>query len=332
VPTTVALYILNNKRAALAELEQRHNLRLTLSGDDALIPPDYRMERSKTQLIVPEARAPISQPDTVVEDEDIPDEEETASASPAQERPAQERPAQEADGGRRRSRRRRRGRRDEVRPPQGEAPGRFAQPPLDDAGVTAIDASEAEREDGVGPALAGEASDEARPGGDMSDQDAEMQRRRRRRGRRGGRRRRRGNDRQPGTQLGEEGSAGMAPREEQAPSDRPVGNWTGESDQPPYRYDADTPGEPAIEATTRDDDRSPFSIRADESSDAPRAPEVEHEPVQPSHRSEPVVAADSNGSGAAAAVAGPETEPEREPVDQPPSGPPKRGWWKRLIE
>jgi ribonuclease E len=331
VPTTVALYILNNKRAALAELEQRHNLRLTLSGDDALIPPDYRMERSKTQLIVPEVRAPISQPDTVVEDEDIPDEEETAEPPSAQERPAQERPVQEADGGRRRSRRRRRGRRDETRPPQGEAPGRFAQPPLDDAGVTAIDASEDEREDGVGSASAGEASDEARPGGDIGDQDAE-QRRRRRRGRRGGRRRRRGNDRQPGTQPGEEGSAGLSPVEEREPADRPAGNWPGEGEQPPYRYDTDRPSEPAIEATTRDDDRSPFSDRADESSDGRYVPEVEHEPLQPSHRSEPVVAADSNGSGAAAAVAGPEPEPEREPVDQPPSGPPKRGWWKRLIE
>jgi ribonuclease E len=47
VPTAVALYILNNKRGALAELEQRHNLRLTLGGDDSLIPPDHRMERSK---------------------------------------------------------------------------------------------------------------------------------------------------------------------------------------------------------------------------------------------------------------------------------------------
>ncbi len=327
VPTTVALYILNNKRAALAELEQRHNLRLTVSGDDALIPPDYRMERSKTQLVVPEARAPISQPDTIVEDDEIVDEEETA-APPA----APERPAQEPEGGRRRSRRRRRGRRDESRPPLGEAPGRFAQPPLDDAGVTAIDPSEDERDEDVGAASAGEASDEARPGSEVGDQDAEMQRRRRRRGRRGGRRRRRGNDRQPGTQPGEEGSAGLSPLEEQEPSERPGGNWSGESDQPPYRHDADRPSEPAIEATTRDDDRSPFSSRADESSDGPHAPEVEHEPAQPSYRSEPVVAADSNGSGTASAVAGSEPGPERGPVDQPPSGPPKRGWWKRLIE
>ena len=259
VPTTVALYILNNKRAALAELEQRHNLRLTIAGDDALIPPDYRMERSKTQIVVPRgARADQPAGYRGRGRRRFPMRKKPRRHRPAQERPAQERPAQEADGGRRRSRRRRRGRRDESRPPHGEAPARFAQPPLDDAGVTAIDASEDEREEDVGPASASEASDEARPGGDIGDQDAEMQRRRRRRGRRGGRRRRRGNERQPGTQPGEEGSAGMSPLEEQAPSDRPVGNWSGESDQPPYRYDADRPGEPAIDATTRDNDRSPF--------------------------------------------------------------------------
>ena len=108
VPTTVALYILNNKRAALAELEQRHNLRLTLSGDDMLIPPDYRMERSKTLVVAPEVRQPISQPDTVVEDEEIPEEEEETVQSPA----APEEAAAEPAGGRRRSRRRRRGRRE----------------------------------------------------------------------------------------------------------------------------------------------------------------------------------------------------------------------------
>src|SRR5215468_577425 len=72
VPTAVALYVLNNKRTALAELEQRHNLRLTIGGDETLIPPDYRMERSKTPVTLPETRAPISQPDTVAADEEVP--------------------------------------------------------------------------------------------------------------------------------------------------------------------------------------------------------------------------------------------------------------------
>jgi ribonuclease E len=316
VPTAVALYVLNNKRAALAELEQRHNLRLTIGGDDALIPPDYRMERSKTQIVVPEARAPISQPDTVVEDEDIPDEEE---APPA----AAESTAQEPTGGRRRSRRRRRGRRDDDRRPPIEAPGRTVQPPSDDAGGPVFDASEDEREEDVQPAAAGDATDEAQPAGEMRDQDSE--RRRRRRGRRGGRRRRRGGDRQPG-QPGDDSAASMSANQPDEPSGRPGGSWADESPQPPSWQDAERPSESSIEPTSRDDDHGHYTHRSDESGRDETIVDAVPEPVDEPRQVEPAVSADSNGSGAAPAV------PEPEPVNQAPSGPPKRGWWKRLIE
>ncbi|MEJ2122003.1 MAG: Rne/Rng family ribonuclease [Alphaproteobacteria bacterium] len=45
VPTAVALYILNQKRAALAQIEQRYGFDVTVSGDDTLIPPEMRLER-----------------------------------------------------------------------------------------------------------------------------------------------------------------------------------------------------------------------------------------------------------------------------------------------
>ncbi len=45
VPTTVALYILNQKRHSLVELETRYDLRVLLARDDALIPPAFRLER-----------------------------------------------------------------------------------------------------------------------------------------------------------------------------------------------------------------------------------------------------------------------------------------------
>jgi ribonuclease E len=45
VPTEVALYILNQKRAALAQIEQRYGFNVTVAGDDTLIPPDMRLER-----------------------------------------------------------------------------------------------------------------------------------------------------------------------------------------------------------------------------------------------------------------------------------------------
>ncbi len=47
VPTSVALYILNHKRGAMAELESKHEMQVLLTNDDSLIPPDLRLERTK---------------------------------------------------------------------------------------------------------------------------------------------------------------------------------------------------------------------------------------------------------------------------------------------
>src|SRR5262249_57665483 len=45
VPANVALYILNQKRAALTEAEQRYHFRVAITSDDTLIPPNMRLER-----------------------------------------------------------------------------------------------------------------------------------------------------------------------------------------------------------------------------------------------------------------------------------------------
>jgi len=47
VPTSIALYILNQKRAALHEIETRYSMHIYLHSDDSLIPPDCRLERVK---------------------------------------------------------------------------------------------------------------------------------------------------------------------------------------------------------------------------------------------------------------------------------------------
>ena len=81
VPTAVALYILNQKRFALSQIEMRHGFRIYINGDDTLTPPDYRLERIK-QLApgeeLPPAIAPAPMPtDVELEiDADIPDEVE----------------------------------------------------------------------------------------------------------------------------------------------------------------------------------------------------------------------------------------------------------------
>ena len=45
IPSSVALYILNNQRQALEDIENKYQLAVTLETDDTLIPPDYRIDR-----------------------------------------------------------------------------------------------------------------------------------------------------------------------------------------------------------------------------------------------------------------------------------------------
>ena len=47
VPTDVAMYVLNQKRDALAEITERYGLRVMLSRDDALIAPNFNLERTR---------------------------------------------------------------------------------------------------------------------------------------------------------------------------------------------------------------------------------------------------------------------------------------------
>lgn len=48
VPTEVALYILNQKRDLLTKIEADYDVKVFLLNDDTLIPPDYRMDRIKS--------------------------------------------------------------------------------------------------------------------------------------------------------------------------------------------------------------------------------------------------------------------------------------------
>ncbi|MBS40834.1 MAG: ribonuclease E/G [Rhodospirillales bacterium] len=45
VPTAIALYILNQKRESLNQIEKRYDFRVQVFGDDSLVPPDMRLER-----------------------------------------------------------------------------------------------------------------------------------------------------------------------------------------------------------------------------------------------------------------------------------------------
>jgi ribonuclease E len=161
VPTTVALYVLNQKRDSLGQIESRYGLKVMIARDDALIPPAFRLERLRAFGAGEAPPAPRSiQAPTLAEDEEMEEEEEAESHEAAGEAAdTAEREADDERGRRRRRRRRRRG--DEARDAR--------QVPAGEEGAEAD---------------ARPAPGEEEP---QQDQDSEAERRRRRRGRRGGR-------------------------------------------------------------------------------------------------------------------------------------------------
>ena len=61
VPTSVALYLLNYKRKALADVETRYETTIIVENDDTLIPPDCRIERSGDVKVIEQPKlAPIN--------------------------------------------------------------------------------------------------------------------------------------------------------------------------------------------------------------------------------------------------------------------------------
>ncbi len=166
VPTTVALYILNQKRPALNAIEVNHALRVLIATNDALIPPDYTIEQIKE--LEPATN------DHVVRQIDLAAPEPTEEPTEAAAEVPTEEPA-EAAADERGRRRRRRGRR---RP--GEEADTIA--PIQQA-VTADEGAEDAEDTEVTEA------DEAGVRAEAQVLEGGGEGQRRRRGRRGGRRR-----------------------------------------------------------------------------------------------------------------------------------------------
>ncbi len=288
VPTSIALYILNQKRGELAKIEERHNFHVMVQADDGLIAPDHRLERNKARL--PDEDGPLVSADRAMAETDralaaepvvAPVEEETdvetAQAEEAGERAEANGANGEGNGeDRRRRRRRRRGRgRDRE---EGRVEG-------DTAGV-GEDAEETEEtgDETVGTALPvaaeaipgaaiseptedddsdeddneGEGEGDEETGADADDRNGDG-RKKRRRGKRGGRRRSR-REGMEGLEGGEETAAEQSPAApaEAAPVQTPAEtsdlDWilAGESAPAPVEEEAPVPvpaTEPPVTAT-----------------------------------------------------------------------------------
>jgi ribonuclease E len=328
VPTAVALYILNHKRKALAEIELRHGMRIFISGDDHLIPPEYRVERIKALAPGEQVRPPVSQ----VSAGPAPEEPEAQEPTDEPKAEAGEEPADdrsEADSGDdrrrgRRPRRRRRGRDRDQREPARET---AAEPSQD---VRRIEIAVGTPEDGGTDAAGAEV-----PGATAEERHAEETRRRRRRGRRGGRRRRRGEG-APGEAASSEAAESFAEGGPDEPAE------AAEDYEPvPALDEAKSTGQPWEAAPAAGTSERPWSYRSryerkDEPATEAIGSAVEEIQTEPEAAAEPEPAAEAT---TAAAKPAPVPEPvaaeaAADPAEEPakPASPPRRGWWRRLAE
>ncbi|MDA0262307.1 MAG: ribonuclease E/G [Proteobacteria bacterium] len=113
VAMPVAIYLLNQKRSTIAEIEKRHAMRVFIIGDETLVPPEIRIERTASTIeVVPE------RPVQIVEiDEDL----DEISAIETNEETAPIDGEDDGQRGKRRRRGRRGGHRSSKRAPTDEA-------------------------------------------------------------------------------------------------------------------------------------------------------------------------------------------------------------------
>ena len=164
-PVATALYILNNKRGMLVDLEQRFGLTITIEADDDVGGQHFAISRGAPAI------RPEGMPEPPVIDLAPLDEDDGEDEADIEETAAQGDQSEAGDQSRDRKRRRRRRRRG----------GRDRQADAQHQGGD---------DDGASPADDTDGADEARAGSDDASDEDGGERRKRRRGKRGGRRNR----------------------------------------------------------------------------------------------------------------------------------------------
>ena len=332
----IALYVLNQKRSALTDIESRYSFRVSIHADDNLISPDFRIERVRAHP--PGFAPPVTMqalPAPVVDpDDDLEDEDETAGGGEISE--------DEKNGGERgvRRRRRRRGRR-RGQFGEGEGEGELAAGEGTEGGEE-YSSSEAQEE----TATASETGDQpdfsypAEPAAGNGDKTAERAGRRRR-GRRGGQRRNR--------PEGEGESASNGPEREMHSGsafgsgldDVESGDAESGEAETGIAYDED-----GVDSVSEPLPHAKDQPEEDHAGPAPDSePEHEFGPV-PAGQAEPALSepreksqfreeSESRGEDESTTTtheqAPPRVASAYETVNQSPDTP-RQGWWKRLIQ
>ena len=336
-PTDVALYILNNKREALVEIERVAGFAVSIHSSEDMLPGDFQLDAERDPNAKPKKRAtprslmkptPASARDEDDEDadeiEDIVDDE--ADAEGEGDAPRADRPegAEAGNGGRKRRRRRRGGKGREPRETGLEVVDADAPVSTEALPVSDEDGEDDEDEDGDESGVAPRADGEEGP------------RKRRRRGRRGGRRRRRSGEPRPeGAEIAAiaDGGAyldGLSASAEAMLSDE------GEAIEAEIVDVIDVAG---IEVTPPvEEAEAPVAEAPAPKARAPRRSRAKAPPAAPEVVAEPEPAAatpaapQSEPEPAMAEAEAPPPAPEAVAASPPPpqpEGPKKTGWWNR---
>jgi ribonuclease E len=337
VPAEVAIYILNQKRANLLDVEERYGVSVYVEADATLAGSDHKIEPAEARALTrtrpaqgainaESGYAEEEEPAAAEAEEETDDEEEEESESSARSS-SDEKGDERGDGQRRRRRRRRRGgkRNGEV-----EARG-------DGEAHEHAEGHDEDDEHEAQEAADGEAPAPSHGDGEQLDADGQP-RKRRRRGRRGGRRNRRRQDMDANgnpiegaianvdddTILSDEAEEEFESSDVLAAADAPIllsysRNGEGETEDDEETWDAEAAQEGAYTESTED----AAEAMGDEESESPDLPEAAGDEAE-----EEVSSAAPDMELAAAEIASPvasETKPE---ADEP-KAPAKRGWWQR---
>jgi ribonuclease E len=293
VPTSVALYILNQKRQMLAEIEARYEFAVTLESDDTLIPPNHRIERTQDGVVRPDAK-PQKSP-----------QQSTQPALPSEDGEQPSPTGEEAPRNHRRRGRRRRKTNQEV------------GAEVENTNVETSAAS------GEAPPTNTEKNASATP------EQGEEAPKRRRRGRRGGRKRR-PVDKDGNAITAVAADENSAPPQSSAPTDETPkeASESGEVSTPTAGDDKTEkkPRRSRRRAHKKADDGSQAPAAESASTPSP-APVAASDAPAPGNGGSSSEAANAATNANVVNVGGKEAEGNAKE-----SSPPRRGWWQRLTE
>ena len=324
VPSEVALYILNQKRQSLMDIEARFEIKVLLAEDNSLIPPDHKLRRIKGNGTSDEAddeevgnedgnrkrrRRPRRRKrgdEAADNDVEATSSDDNTDASDDVAETTQDTEARTSNGDSededepRSNSRRRRGRRGGRR--RGRQNGDAATPESNETGEVATDGGTSEASE----AVAGEAD-----GSGETTEDAPKPARRRRRRR----------SRTPVEGAGTSADGESNDNAQESAQDNTQDSGTGSEDATVSAPDETAAPEPVIETAPKaDPEPEPVAEVSEPIVEEPQEPAAPPEPIAAAAEAEPAAVEPPPAPEPGVVVSGEEAEPEK---------PARRGWWKR---